>query len=282
MSDMKDFQSVSMPHQANCNDEQIRHAVHFAFSVYAKEGKCNKENIGSILKDLGMQLDNPMLAADAIFGFLDRNHDDQISVIEFEHALEPTIEKYVERGWTLDINDILKDAFARPIRDEKKEVDLVDQAFLWSHSTMVRRHHGIGTFWGFKWLFKMYDDFYWKAQDERGHHLHPSMRLAHLREHLKLVAQGDQEWLSHTLEIKLHKSEVPTAKAREGVQECAMVWQAKLEELFDGAAPSSPLPVRRGARPQVLEKPEALKEGTAEAKKLEKSMAAVKLADVKG
>mmetsp|Transcript_48165 Transcript_48165/g.98384 ORF Transcript_48165/g.98384 Transcript_48165/m.98384 type:complete len:270 (-) Transcript_48165:207-1016(-) len=232
--ELHDFQTVSHGHQSNSSAEQIRHAVHFAFSMYAVDGKVQMADVAKIIKDLGMHLDNPLIEMDAIFAFLDNNQDDTISVAEFEQALEPSISKYLKKGWQLDITDILKDAFARPIKEEKHEVDLVDQAFLFAHSSMIRQNHAIGTyFWGFKWLFRMYDDFYWKAADERGHCVHASMRLPHLREHLKLVADGDEEWLNTILTVSEHQKEIPHQKARDGVHECARLWLEKLEELFD-------------------------------------------------
>mmetsp|Transcript_24073 Transcript_24073/g.37780 ORF Transcript_24073/g.37780 Transcript_24073/m.37780 type:complete len:147 (-) Transcript_24073:1476-1916(-) len=121
------FQRIRSGHQYDASADQARRAVHFIFDAHALNGKISKPQIFQIVKDLGLQLSNPEVEVDAIFGFLDSDMDDMISISEFEEALEPTIAQYQEKGWTIDISDIMRDAFRSPIQDEKEELAAVDE-----------------------------------------------------------------------------------------------------------------------------------------------------------
>mmetsp|Transcript_24074 Transcript_24074/g.37783 ORF Transcript_24074/g.37783 Transcript_24074/m.37783 type:complete len:128 (-) Transcript_24074:376-759(-) len=90
---------------------------------------------------------------------------------------------------------------------------------------MTKRNHAIGVcFWGFRWLYKMYDDFYWKAEDVVGHRCHCSLRLNHLKEQLQKLVDGDLSWVDQIVKDSTFAKELPGEKAREGVVECAKIW----------------------------------------------------------
>jgi len=186
---------------SNTTADQARAQLLRAFEDADKDqsGKISKEELSIVLRNnLQIQLSDPVNDLEIIFDSLDNDHNGLICYDEFCRLFEPMIVRRASSSGTgtMDIDDLMKEAFNTILNDAKVERSIVIQGFMRAHQKLEREGKGFGkAFWGSKWRFKLFDAFYAKPSIE-GSHVEVHDRYVHCKHKLADAAEGKNDWLN--------------------------------------------------------------------------------------
>jgi hypothetical protein len=124
-------------------------------------GSIDKEELLDFVTKL-MPLSDPSNDIDSICAAIDKDENGEISLAEFEAFIQPTMRKYVGQGSiSLDMEEILHEAFKKVLADSKRDRDLILEAFM----DTIREVPESADLFHRGWVYKIYDEFYKSPAD---------------------------------------------------------------------------------------------------------------------